>query len=361
MNDSIADIIGQYRTFAVQQRDGLLTRGIDISPYTLSHLAYRVPEWGVCPRPDAAGARSGYSASKTSGGAPIDLIGVPFNSSGTSDGVALAPAVLRHTGLVGALIRAGHAVVDRGDVGIPAMSPFRDSSSHVIAVDAIGPMIDAVRDAVAGSLAAQRLPLVIGGDCPVLIGCVAAVARLDTPRVLFVDGHEDAWPAERSPTGEAADMEVGWLLGRSIDTLPAALRRRLPRLSPDNIIVLGARDQAELAEAAVESIDGLVRTIRPEAINVDSAGVADAAVSELDARGPWWLHVDLDVLAADSLTAVDYPQPGGLDWPALTQITRRALASPQLLGWTITIYNPDLDPEGAGAERIGRYVAEALS
>ena len=39
MTDSIADIIGQYRTFAVQQRDRLLTRGIDISPYTLSRLA----------------------------------------------------------------------------------------------------------------------------------------------------------------------------------------------------------------------------------------------------------------------------------------------------------------------------------
>jgi predicted metalloenzyme YecM len=45
MTDPIADIIGDYRAFAAQQRDRLLARGIDIAPYELSHLAYRVPEW----------------------------------------------------------------------------------------------------------------------------------------------------------------------------------------------------------------------------------------------------------------------------------------------------------------------------
>jgi predicted metalloenzyme YecM len=45
VTDPIADIIGDYRAFAAQQRDRLLTRGIDIAPFELSHLAYRVPEW----------------------------------------------------------------------------------------------------------------------------------------------------------------------------------------------------------------------------------------------------------------------------------------------------------------------------
>jgi len=45
MAGPIEDIIGDYRAFAAQQRDRLATRGIDISPYQLSHLAYRVPEW----------------------------------------------------------------------------------------------------------------------------------------------------------------------------------------------------------------------------------------------------------------------------------------------------------------------------
>jgi predicted metalloenzyme YecM len=45
MTDPIEDIIGDYRAFAAQQRDRLQARGIDIEPFTLSHLAFRVPEW----------------------------------------------------------------------------------------------------------------------------------------------------------------------------------------------------------------------------------------------------------------------------------------------------------------------------
>jgi predicted metalloenzyme YecM len=45
MTDPIADIIGDYRAFAAQQRDRLRALGIDIAPFALSHVAYRVPEW----------------------------------------------------------------------------------------------------------------------------------------------------------------------------------------------------------------------------------------------------------------------------------------------------------------------------
>lgn len=46
-SDPIAEIIGDYRTFAAQQRDRLLARGIDIAPYPLSHLAVRVADWDL--------------------------------------------------------------------------------------------------------------------------------------------------------------------------------------------------------------------------------------------------------------------------------------------------------------------------
>ena len=46
-SDPIAEIIGDYRSFAAMQRERLLARGIDISPYALSHLAVRVAEWDL--------------------------------------------------------------------------------------------------------------------------------------------------------------------------------------------------------------------------------------------------------------------------------------------------------------------------
>jgi hypothetical protein len=40
MTDPIADILGDYRAFFAGQKDRLRARGIDISPYQLSHLDY---------------------------------------------------------------------------------------------------------------------------------------------------------------------------------------------------------------------------------------------------------------------------------------------------------------------------------
>ena len=45
MADPVGDIIGDYRAFAAQQHERLIARDIDIRPYSLSHLAFRVPEW----------------------------------------------------------------------------------------------------------------------------------------------------------------------------------------------------------------------------------------------------------------------------------------------------------------------------
>jgi predicted metalloenzyme YecM len=45
MTDPVEEIIGDYKAFAAQQRDRVAARGIDVTPYAVSHIAYRVPEW----------------------------------------------------------------------------------------------------------------------------------------------------------------------------------------------------------------------------------------------------------------------------------------------------------------------------
>lgn len=290
----------------------------------------------------------------------IAIIGVPFNSSGTTDGVARAPAAIREAGLVDALRAAGMDVEDRGDVPLGPTSPDRDPVSHVIAPIALAAMIEVVRDGVESAMEAGRFPIVLGGDCPILLGCLGA-SLLGAPAVLFVDGHEDAWPPETSTTGQAADMELGIALGLTIGTLPDRLLQVLPRLGPERVIVVGARDQSELHDAGAPSIDDLVEVIRPGAIGSEGADrLGASAMARLAASGTPWYHVDLDVLATTSLAAVDYPQPGGLDWPTLTMLSRGALGHLSVAGWDVTIYNPDLDPSRKGAARIVRYLVDAL-
>jgi arginase len=50
--------------------------------------------------------------------------------------------------------------------------------------------------------------------------------------------------------------------------------------------------------------------------------------------------------------------PEGLTWAALTQITRTALHSGGCRGWSVGVYNPDLDPDGRDARQVVAYLDE---
>jgi arginase len=288
----------------------------------------------------------------------VVLIGVPTNSSGTADGVARAPGVLRQRGLAAAL--AGRpGFTDAGDLALAAPVPRRGPSG-LLAEDALIAMIGRVREAVSAVREGGRFPLLIGGDCPVILGALAALqAGAAEPGLLFVDGHEDAWPPRASPTGEAADCELGLALRMFDDVVAPRLRAVLPRIRAGNVIAAGPRDAGELAAAGVPTLAGRLRAlIRPPELAA-GAGAAAAAAAALPV--PWWLHTDLDVLATTELAAVDYPQPGGLTWQQLSQLTSAALAAPGCAGWSVCIYNPDLDPGLDGADAIIGYLAQAIT
>jgi arginase len=280
----------------------------------------------------------------------VHVLGVPFNSAARAGGVARAPDALRRAGLIGALEAAlGVPIVDRGNVVFERRSSTRDPSSGLIAPDALVGMIRSTSAGVGRIVAARAFPLVIGGDCPVLIGCLAGIGPTASPGLLFVDGHEDAWPPRASTTGEAADMELGFLLGRALDGLPSDLVRELPRVAPDQIVALGPRDATELADVEIHSVRDEILVLTPEAIAKDPARIGTESAERAGASGSWWLHVDLDVLDTGSLEAVDYPQSGGLDWSQLTALTSHAVRVPGLLGIDVTIYNPDLDRGGGSS------------
>jgi arginase len=288
--------------------------------------------------------------------AGLALIGVPANSSGTVDGVARAPAVLRQRGLAMALARH-RGFTDAGDLVLPAPVPVRGPSG-LLAEEALVAMIGEVAQAVAAARRRGRFPLLVGGDCPVILGALAALqAEAGRAGLLFVDGHEDAWPPRASPTGEAADCELGLALRLFDAGLSPQLRAVLPRIDPADVAAVGPRDIGELATAGVASLDALLgELIRPAELTTDRYAAALAGLPP-----PWWLHTDLDVLATADLAAVDYPQPGGLTWDQLAGLTATALATGGCAGWSVCIYNPDLDPGRHGADAIVSYITQAIT
>jgi arginase len=289
----------------------------------------------------------------------LELIGVPYTSASRPGGIATAIRVLREAGLVESL---GGDVRDGGDLELLEGNGVRGSSG-LLNEQALGRLVSATREAVARARQRGRLPLLVGGDCPVVLGALAAGRDANrSPGLLMVDGHEDAWPPPRSDTGEGSDSEVAIALGRVAD-LAEPLGQLVPLLTPQVVAMLGPRDRRELDENGVESLAGAVALFRDD-VAVRAHGVR-ASANEAMARlacsaGSFWLHVDLDVLHTDDFPAADYLQPGGLTWEELLAIAAPALTNPSCLGCSVVIYNPDLDPERTSAARVVRFVSELV-
>lgn len=238
----------------------------------------------------------------------FELVGVPYTSMAEPGGIARAIGVLRSAGLVDRLQAAGD-LRDAGDLAL-LEGDGRRRPSGLLNEAALARLVAATREAVASSHARRRLPLLVGGDCPVL------------------------------------------------------LDRLIPLLAPQALAMLGPRDREEIDEQGASSLDEAVAMFRDDhAVRAHGASAsAREAVAAVSRGAPaFWLHLDLDVLATDELAAVDYPQPGGLTWPELRELGASALTAPGCAGVSIAIYNPDRDPDGAGAERIVRFAADLVA
>lgn len=294
----------------------------------------------------------------------LSIIGVPTNSSGKRGGVANAPAALRRAGIVEALGLIVN-IQDEGDVtfSVPSTST-RELESGIIALDSLVSMIRGLKSTVKSVLDNSRFPLVIGGDCPVLLGCLGACneAREHTG-LLFVDGHEDAYQPGQSPTGEAADMELGLALGIEVPKKIQEVVGSIPLIDTSKICVLGARDKKLLEKEEVRSLDGMVEFYSDIDLRKSNiVSLTNGAVKRLGSEtGRLWLHLDLDVLTTRSLPAVDYQQSGGLSWTQLEQLTKTALSSGKVVGCDVTIYNPDFDPSGRHARRIVKFLENVIA
>jgi len=301
------------------------------------------------------------AAAGNTAGRGIDMIGVPFDGMGRSPGQAGAPRALRAAGLP-AVFGPGAAL--EPDLVLPGPVPQRAVSSGLLNERALLQMAAALHRQVRASLSAGRFPFVYGADCSVLLAAVPALRDVaGRAGLLFVDGHEDATPMDLSPSGEAANMEIALLLGLTGERAPQPLRDWLPALALDAIAMLGPRDHLFRQAANIPTVADRVWLRSAGEVSADPPGYARMAIEHVTAHAShWWLHIDLDVLARSEFSACGAPGEvslaDGLTWRQLTQISTPALQEGGCAGWSMSIYNPDLDPDRSTARRIVEFVAQ---
>lgn len=286
------------------------------------------------------------------------IIEAPSTLGLSTDGVERLPARLLDLGLA-ERIDARHA----GRLTIPPKEPLPDPETRTLNTHAIATWSPMLADAVEQLLDAGEFPIILGGDCTILLGSMLAHRRRGRYGLLFIDGNADFFQPEAEPNGEGASMDLAFATGYG-PALLTDLEGRRPLVRPEDAVAFGYRDHRDQAEYGSQSLPlELEAYDLPAVRRIGVEAAARAAVEhltrpELDG---FFIHLDADVLDDAVMPAVDFRLPDGLSWDELATVLRTALASDKACGFEITIYNPRLDEDGSAGRGLADLLAGVLS
>ncbi|MEV6177848.1 arginase family protein [Streptomyces sp. NPDC052015] len=216
-------------------------------------------------------------------------------------------------------------------------------------------------DRIERHVRAGDFPVVLGGDCSIQLGASLALRRIGRYGLAAVDASPDfRHPGNSDRIGAAGGEEVAIATGRGQEDL-TDLEGLRPYLRDEDVRFFGIRDcftddRAELLALKMPVVTvGELREWGPAALAEATAQAF--AIPELDG---FWVHLDADVLDPTVMPAVDSPDPDGLFPDELVALLRPLLASPHCVGLNVTIYDPDLDPEGTAGALLTDVVVAAL-
>jgi arginase len=290
---------------------------------------------------------------------PITVIDAPSNLGlkppvpGREPGVKGLARALREAGIV-----AGLNATDGGAVVPPPYAPDIDPATGVRNSQALGEYAIALAERVGHLLGEGSFPLVLGGDCSILLGDMLALRRRGRYGLVFIDGHTD-FLHPPTQTGGAAGMDLALVCGRGPESLTNLSGLR-PLVRERDVVVIGNRDIEDRETYEAKNI------FETEIAIYDLGAFRELGAEEVVAQslrrlaengaGEFWIHLDADALDSEIMPAVDSPAPGGMSYEELTGLIAALLGSGRAAGMEVTVFDPDLDPGGS----IARAFTEAI-
>ncbi len=236
----------------------------------------------------------------------ISILDAPSNlglkppAEGKEPGVKQMAQAIRSRGL---LQRLG--AVDAGTVEAPAYHDSLDLRLGIRNAEGLAVFAKALAVRIRQLLERNRFPLVLGGDCSILLGSTLALRNLGRYGLLFVDGHTDLLTPSDSITGGAAGMDLALATGTGPELL-TNIEGKKPYVRPEDTVLFGYRWPEFEANARLSNP---MKSFPLDAIRADGvASTATEAVSYLESAPTlgFWLHLDVDVLStvpeAEALT-----------------------------------------------------------
>jgi arginase len=224
-------------------------------------------------------------------------------------------------------------------------------------------------ETVRAALAAHRFPVVIGGDCGVLLGSLYGLRLAGGRGLVHVDGHSDFTQEKSYATpetlGAAAGMDLALVSGRGEPLMTEWPGVDGPLARDADVVQVGerSRDQPWFNQFYGDILT--TEFTRLDVQDVLAAGIdasAQRVIARLEARGldRAWVHVDLDVLDEKVMPAVDSPGSPGFDYGQLAALVGALAASGRVPGMNFSIYDPERDPDHAHAKDIVACIAASV-
>jgi arginase len=286
------------------------------------------------------------------------IIEVPSPLGLRPRGVEAAPGALRAAGLHARLGSPDEARID-----VPPYCDVRDPGTGVLNPQGVAAVARDLAAAVGTALDSERFPIVLGGDCSIVLGPMLALRRRGRYGLVFIDGHADFQHPSDEPNGEVASLDLALATGRGPEML-TDLDGLRPLVRDEDVTLVGYRAFGDNDHVLEEHVRDTAITVvdLPEVRESGAAsalGKALAAVTRPDVEG-FWVHLDVDVLDDDLMPAVDYRHPGGLTWEEAAEILRGLLHASGARGLEVTIFNPRLDPSGSLAQRLSDLITNVV-
>jgi len=263
-------------------------------------------------------------------------------------GCAKAPEALRAAGLYKRMGTLGAI-----DAGLVLPGRYVDDPDpghqHLRNHDAIVDHAKRLAARLTSLLDAGHSPLVLGGDCSLVVGVGLALSRRGRHGLAHLDGHTDfRHPSNSTQCTSLAGEDLAAAIGLHWDTV-ANIDGFGPYFDARRVVHAGCRnDDEHLTE--VRSLIAKTLTSSELRSDISEASRGLANILEASSADGYWLHVDVDILDPGFLSAVDSPIPDGLTPNELR--TLLATLAPGALGAHVTVFDPDLDPSGAYADLL---------
>jgi arginase len=237
-----------------------------------------------------------------------------------------------------------------------------DPETGVLNARGIAEWSPKLADAVEELLSSREFPIVLGGDCTIVLGSMLALRRRGRYGLLFIDGNADFFQPDAEPNGEGASMDLAFATGHG-PRLVTEFEGHRPLVREEDVVAFAYRDHEDQAEFGSQPLPKKLRAYDlPTVRRMGIEAAANAAVEHLtrsDLDG-FFIHIDADCLDDSIMPAVDFRVPGGLTWDELTLVLRTALASDKAVGLEVAIYNPRLDPDGRAGQGLTDVLVTAL-